>query len=92
MKTLSNDCTNLRNDAVKVREELRQEKSEREMYESQFKQTNQEHGRKIMTTPVVKHGNHVFYTERHYKDLCGIMLLGIIGEPTSHNLTIHYSN
>ncbi|XP_056014755.1 coiled-coil domain-containing protein 150-like isoform X3 [Ostrea edulis] len=43
VKTLSNDCTNLRNDAVKVREELRQEKSEREMYESQFKQTNQEH-------------------------------------------------
>ena len=44
MKTLSNDCSNLRNDAVKVREELRKEKSQREIYETQFKQTSQENG------------------------------------------------
>ncbi|XP_078338802.1 coiled-coil domain-containing protein 150-like isoform X2 [Crassostrea virginica] len=42
VKTLSNDCSNLRNDAVKVREELRKEKSQREIYETQFKQTSQE--------------------------------------------------
>lgn len=42
VKTLSNDCSNLRSDAVKVREELRHEKSQRELYESQFTQTSQE--------------------------------------------------
>ncbi|XP_065935539.1 coiled-coil domain-containing protein 150 isoform X9 [Magallana gigas] len=42
VKTLSNDCGNLRSDAVKVREELRYEKSQRELYESQFTQTSQE--------------------------------------------------
>ncbi|XP_062594271.1 coiled-coil domain-containing protein 150-like isoform X2 [Saccostrea cucullata] len=42
VQTLSNDCSHLRNDAVKVREELRQEKSQRELYESQFKQTSHE--------------------------------------------------
>lgn len=42
VKTLSNDCGNLRSDAVKVREELRYEKSQRELYESQFTQNSQE--------------------------------------------------
>jgi hypothetical protein len=54
VKTLSNDCSILRNDAVKVREELRQEKSDREMYESQFKQASQELGRKIMVQNTVR--------------------------------------
>lgn len=45
---MSNDCGNLRSDAVKVREELRYEKSQRELYESQFTQTSQENGKRYM--------------------------------------------
>lgn len=51
---MSNDCGNLRSDAVKVREELRYEKSQRELYESQFTQTSQENGKRYMYQNLLK--------------------------------------
>ncbi|XP_021369483.1 coiled-coil domain-containing protein 150-like isoform X3 [Mizuhopecten yessoensis] len=42
VKSLATDCTNLRNDALRVREELRQEQSRVEMAENGFVQTMEE--------------------------------------------------
>lgn len=44
MKSLSGDCNNSRNDAMKVREELRQEQTRRESAESDFSKVASELG------------------------------------------------
>ena len=45
VKTLTIDCSGLRNDALKVREELRSEKTRREMLESDVGQLSAENGK-----------------------------------------------
>ncbi|XP_033730610.1 protein Spindly-A-like, partial [Pecten maximus] len=42
VKSLTTDCTNLRNDALRVREELRQEQNRADMAETGFVQTMEE--------------------------------------------------